>query len=541
VLASFVPLFVGWPRRTLVRRILFGLLVACFAALCSFAVAAVSTVSTAFDRAGGRPGLLVGAALGGCVFMAALTWLAYRYPNVTLIAVLALLPLRLPLPLGGGSCNLLVPLYLLTLAMALAEIVVRDGLALPTGFRRDPARVALAIMITVLGVSSLWTGIAYAPRIKAFSLALVKLFAFIVPFATLYYLVERHLNSRLRLRRLIWAMLASGVALALIGIVQAPTHWVIINRAGVLDNEQMQHTFRANSLFWDPNMFGRFCALIVLLGVAMFLAVRAGGYRSRWRRVLPLSAAALAAIALALTYSRSGLISLLGGAVVIELAWLGWKKGLIAVLASVLVLAGGLTALTMARDTKNVEAKLSTTMGLNKLTGGRVYLVKAGWRMFERHPLRGIGLAGFPQAFPKYRTSHAAKLSLKESHTTPVTIAAEQGSIGLLAFAGLLATFFITALRKRRFGTSRDLYLMQAGLVGGVVALCVSSLSYNAFFEDPYLWIFLAMGSAVATRLVSPAQAVVAKGPAAGESAAGEPAGDRPAPADTAEATASDS
>ena len=525
MLATFLPLFVGWPRRTLVRRILFGLLLACFAALCWFAVAAVSSVSTAFDSLEGRPELLAGAAAAGLVFMAALTWLAYRYPTVTLITVLALLPLRLPLPLGGSTSNLLVPLYLLTLAMALAEIVFRDRLALSPRFKRDPTRVALAIMIAVLGVSSLWVGISYAPRIKTFSLSLVKLFAFIVPFATLYYLVEGYLTSRLRLRRLIWAILASGVALALIGIVQAPTRWVIVNRAGVLDNELMQHTFRANSLFWDPNMFGRFCALIVLLGVAMFLAVRAGGYRSRWRRALPLAAAGLAAIALGLTYSRSGLLSVLAGLIVVELAWLGWKKGLIAVFATLLVLAGGLAGITAARDTRDLGKKIETTMGLNKLTGGRVYLVKAGWRMYKRHPVRGVGLAGFPQAFPSYRTSHAAKLTLKESHTTPVTIAAEQGTLGLVAFGGLLVTFFATTLRKRRYGASRDLYLMQAGIVGGVVALCVSSLSYNAFFEDPYVWVFLAMGSAVATRLVAPAQAE-REGESSGPGMSDEPATD---------------
>ena len=83
-----------------------------------------------------------------------------------------------------------------------------------------------------------------------------------------------------------------------------------------------------------------------------------------------------------------------------------------------------------------------------------------------------------------------------------MTIAAEQGTIGLLAYAGLLATFFATTLRKRRFAGARDLYLMQAGIVAGVVSLCVASLSYNAFFEDPYLWVFMALASAVATRLV---------------------------------------
>jgi len=146
--------------------------------------------------------------------------------------------------------------------------------------------------------------------------------------------------------------------------------------------------------------------------------------------------------------------------------------------------------------------KLDTTKGLNKLTGGRVFLVKAGVIMFQRHPIGGIGLGGFPLAFPHYRTSHAASLSLRDSHTTVVTVAAEQGLIGLAAFAGLLVTFFATTLRKRRFGVDRRLYLWQAAMVACIVAIFVHSLSYNAFFEDPYMWVFMALASAVVTRIV---------------------------------------
>ena len=273
-----------------------------------------------------------------------------------------------------------------------------------------------------------------------------------MPFSLLYYLVERHVSSRLRLMRLVWALLASGAALALLGIVQSATGWVVVNRDGILHNEEMQNAFRANSLFWDPNMFGRFCALVVLLGIACFLALRAGGYRSVWRRALPLTAAALAATALALTWSRSGLIALIAGAFVVELAWLGRKKGLIAVAVTLLVLVAGLTAITTVRDTTRITEKIQSTRGLNKLTGGRVYLLKAGWRMYERHPVRGIGLAGFPKAYPSYRRTHAASLALRESHTTPMTVAAEQGTVGLLAYGALLATFFATTLRRKRFG-----------------------------------------------------------------------------------------
>jgi O-antigen ligase len=213
------------------------------------------------------------------------------------------------------------------------------------------------------------------------------------------------------------------------------------------------------------------------------------------------------------------LAGLLLGALVLEMAWLGRRKGTVAVLVTVLVLAVGLAGITELRHPHNLRMKLDTTKGLNKLTGGRVFLVKAGVRMFDRHPIAGVGLGGFPLAFPHYRTTHAASLGLNDSHTTAVTVAAEQGLLGLAAFAGLLVTFFATTLRKRRFGADRRLYLWQASLVACVLAIFVHSLTYNAFFEDPYVWVFMALASAVVTRIVcaSPLATVPPATPAGGD------------------------
>ena len=139
--------------------------------------------------------------------------------------------------------------------------------------------------------------------------------------------------------------------------------------------------------------------------------------------------------------------------------------------------------------------------------------------MFERHPVTGVGLAGFPLAYPHYRTTHAAALSLTDSHTTVVTVAAEQGLIGLAAFAFLLVTFFAhhpaqAALRRR------PAPLSLAGRAGRPACSpsSIHSLTYNAFFEDPYMWVFMALASAVATRIVTtdPLAALPAATPADG-------------------------
>ena len=77
--------------------------------------------------------------------------------------------------------------------------------------------------------------------------------------------------------------------LAVIGIVEYPTHLVIVNRAGVDHARAPGTPFRANSLFYDPNIFGRFLALVVLVGAGSILAARLREPAEGRRRALRLT------------------------------------------------------------------------------------------------------------------------------------------------------------------------------------------------------------------------------------------------------------
>jgi hypothetical protein len=85
------------------------------------------------------------------------------------------------------------------------------------------------------------------------------------------------------------------------------------------------------------------------------------------------------------------------------------------------------------------------------------------------------------------------------SHTIPVTIAAEQGAIGLLSYLWLLFCAFALL-----FGGLRG--AVRAGPGAGVgraataaayAALILHTLVYAAFLEDPLSWVLLALGAAL--------------------------------------------
>jgi O-antigen ligase len=126
-------------------------------------------------------------------------------------------------------------------------------------------------------------------------------------------------------------------------------------------------------------------------------------------------------------------------------------------------------------------------------TGGRANLVSGGAELFAKRPLWGYGAGSFPRAYREQIATRKAPVSV--SHTEPVTVGAEQGLLGLLAYAALL----VTALWAMVAGLGRDPLVARAAVLAAFVALLVHTMAYAGFFEDPITWVLLAVGASLAT------------------------------------------
>ena len=80
-----------------------------------------------------------------------------------------------------------------------------------------------------------------------------------------------------------------------------------------------------------------------------------------------------------------------------------------------------------------------------------------------------------------------------ESHTTPITIAAEQGVLGLIAYIGLLLAGVLVLARGRLRSSPARVAILAA-----FVALVVHTWAYADFLEDPIAWTLLAVGCGLA-------------------------------------------
>jgi O-antigen ligase len=491
------------------------------------------------------------AALGiaGLAIVAALALAFRRWPLALPLAIVFALPFRVPLHAGGDTANLLVPLYLV-IAAGVLTTVLREwgGGGAPFAQRRPVFRTmgsareahskaknpaserntptsphllpyVLAGVVLLYALQTL-----YSPD---FSKSLQHVCFFFVPFSLVYALLRDVEWDRKLLVLVLWVVAIEAVAFVLVGSVEYLSRSLFWNDQVIRSNEF--HTyFRVNSIFWDPNIYGRYLALVIVVAMSALLWAK-----ERKTLALPTGLVAVLWLGLAVTFSQSSFAALLAGlAVLAALRW-SWRWTLAAVGAGavfavvVVLFAGGVSKLSPDR--------------LNNDTGGRGNLVSGGAKLFGQRPLWGYGAGSFPRAYREHAATKKVPVSV--SHTEPVTVAAEQGLIGLLAYGALIVValwtmasgLFVSSsardgrgggvpLAQRRpvfrpSGSSRadsrpaknpasegdtpapppSQTLGRAAVLAAFVALLVHTMAYAGFYEDPIAWVLLAVGAALST------------------------------------------
>ena len=445
-----------------------------------------------------------------------------RWPIVLPLAIVAALPFRIPLHAGGDTANLLVPLYLViaggVLSAALADgssARQRAGRARVGGSPRDaifasrdapPARSARKQYAapgwrpphTRLCARAVWTPrprrllplvlaavvLLYALQTlysPDFSKSLQNVCFFFVPFSLAYGLLRDVAWTRKLLVLVLWAVGIEAVAFVVVGSVEYLSRELFWNDQVIRSNAF--HTyFRVNSIFWDPNIYGRYLALVVVVAMAALLWAKERAplrcsrpwWRSfGWASYRP---------------SRNRASSP---------CWQGWRSwprcagagagrpgggGVVAFGVLVVLFAGGVSKLSPDR--------------LNVDTGGRANLVAGGAELFAKRPLWGYGAGGFPAAYREHMATKKTPVAV--SHTEPVTVAAEQGLIGLASYPPARRGP-VDDVEAGGDGTPPGRqFVGRAAVLAAFAALLVHTMAYAGFYEDPIAWALLAAAASLA-------------------------------------------
>jgi O-antigen ligase len=468
----------------------------------------VSALSVALGAKLPGAGVLVAILAGALVVIAALVVLMRRRPEAFPLLAIMALPFRLPISAEGRTVNLLIPLYLVVAAGALAHLVPRvlsrgrrtrflaggGARVAPEGGAEDRhTREAVSLRhpstwLTPRGLELvLFTAIALYAVQTIYSTdqakAAANLAFFYIPFALLFVLLREVRWTRQLLLQCLGIAVVLAVLFAGIGFVEYQRKALFLNPKVVAANEYDNY-FRVNSVFFDPNIYGRFLALVMIAVTTAVLWV------SRRRDVL-LGAAVLAWVlaGLVTSFSQSSIAALLLGLAVLA-AWRWDVRGALYVSAGVLALGLALVLLAPASLHFGLKGSGGST---SNATSGRTKLVSGGLELFAERPLQGYGPGSFETEYKRHNSGAGAQNATSASHTIPVTVAAEQGIVGL----GVYVVLLLSALLVLSRGAARS--PPRIAIAASFAGLLLHTWTYADFLEDPMTWTLLGIGVALAS------------------------------------------
>jgi hypothetical protein len=406
------------------------------------------------------------ALVGAALIVVGIAFLFNRHPGAAPVALLVAAPFRIGVTLGSQSARLLLPLYgvLAAATLALAWRLLRGGPA-----RRIPRSLAVpsAALICLYALSLLWA--------KDVTAGSIELAAFLFPFLALVAIVVHEPSRSWLPKTLAFVLIGEAIVFSAFGLWEEATGHIYFSRKLEVSNIYTSF-FRTNSFFSDPNIYGRHLALA--LGVLVVLMWQT-------RRLLALTAASIAFIWIGLyySYSQSSLVALFVVVVAVTLVASGRRtRRMVVACAVALALVGA-----------GVAAVGGQGHSLRRLTSGRSHLASITFDVFSSHPLVGVGVGSQPLA-AKQESDSSSSTKRDASHTTPLTVAAELGILGIAAYLAWLAGAYVTLRRSWKRDPTVGLSLAAIFAV-----LLVHSLSYSGFFEDPITWGTLALAAACLT------------------------------------------
>jgi len=290
----------------------------------------------------------------------------------------------------------------------------------------------------------------------------------------------------------VWALLASGVAVCIIGLYQFFTGDVIL-ADGVA---------RLTAVWGSPNNVGLYLGrlLPMALAFALLWRGRGGDYERmgdhkgsplRNMRFVYAAIVILFGATILLTYSRGALLLGVPASVLfvlVVLFWQGHRLSRRAWLGIAAAFAVGVAGLGFLFTTERGQSLFQSGTGTAFF---RVAVWTSAVNMIRDHPLLGVGLDNFLYEYPKYILPEAwREPNLSHPHNFILDFWTRLGIFGVLLLFALLIAFYRRAWRT--FQTTDDLYTraLMLGLMASMVNFLAHGLIDAAYFYVDLAYVF---------------------------------------------------
>lgn len=326
----------------------------------------------------------------------------------------------------------------------------------------EQQRIRYSWLQAPLAVFLLWgvLGLYNAPNVTD----VAKIFLIFAMSGAVYLVISQTLRSVEEARAVMWAIAGAAAAVGVYAI------WSNIGGSGGLSDISVyageESYNRVEGIFTHPNQMGGFLALAIPPMIAL-----AASERLRWRRLSGYILVAAAITGLALSYSRG--------------AWIGACIGLLILLlllrkGPALVLGLGLVGAfaTSGALLERLQSITSATTAVSVIS--RFEFWGVALRLVQEHPLFGVGLGNFQEAYGNLMLPGLPLLPVSleippSAHNLFINLAVEVGLIGAVAFGAMLVLAFLLVLRNNRTA-DRGTRILNLGLGAGLVALLLHNL-----------------------------------------------------------------
>lgn len=431
-------------------------------------------------------GLVLGSALvslppawvmAGVAALAA-TALAARRPMWALQLVLLMLPLEFVEFSAGPVASLSAVQIggLLLLGLTLASAMTRGGFPMP----RTPLDVAIF----------LWLAVGFLGAVEALDpAAAVKKAGMTLVFAGIYYVAVANAHDANQASRLSKCLVlaASGVGTYALWVSYRYLSAGAVTKEAVVIGSEGLKSPRAASTLANPNVLATLMVLVIPIALACFVT------NDRWQKLAWSTAIAILVLALGFTFSRG--------------AWLGAAASAV-VLATdrrfrAILLVGAVALILLAPPVVMERAATSAELGRGEIAA-RFDFWQGALLLVQQRPLVGIGTSNFAPSFARLPVPETAAREAAHAHNVFLTVLAENGVFGFLAYCMLVGGALTVAVKNLRHRGSQDTSAYQIAIAASLVGYLFHGLT-DSFLSDPaintVLWLLMALAVAFADQV----------------------------------------
>ena len=332
-------------------------------------------------------------------------------------------------------------------------------------------------------------------------LALLKLQKFIEN-AVLALVVVFFIQRSSSLRGVIWTLLFAGIFMASISVFQNLTstfgndYWGFGGWTQATTGGTSNH--RLTGPYGNPNGYAQ--VLIVLVPLALD---RLWHEKTLRFRLLAGYALAVCVLTIFFTYSRNGFITLI---FTVGFFFVMRRPSFVPLVISIalgVILLQFLPASYIQRITTLFQFSSNSTSRVSDQSFlGRISENVAAWRMFQDHPLFGVGLDNFQIKYQTY--SRQIGLDSRRDPRSPASfyleLLSEQGLVGFSIFMAFMFVVFRGLWRARhifQFLGMKSLEYMSLAFMSGLAGYMVFYVSKNSAYPNVF-WILVGIALSIA-------------------------------------------